>query len=174
MKKLLILVFAMFVACAAFAERPPMYAGGLMGMDSYEVDDRCVAFSVDGVFGIRPLPPKNMGFEAILRYSFPYNHKNGTYKYNTTYSAFSTRYFYDFKPFSFLPKMNGYVYGGFGFVVAEYDDWTGTYVNTQFALPVGAGLRYKFLDHLEGVLRAEFGMCDYWEFNLSTGVHYTF
>jgi hypothetical protein len=175
MKKLLIIVFAMLIGSFAFAERPPMYAGGVIGLDTYGYGgERAAAFGMEPVFGIRPLPLKNMGFELGLHISFPAKHNYKGYSYKTSYWGMSTKFFYDFKAFSALPKMNAFVYGGLGFISAKEKDEYGYGTDFEFTSPIGAGLKYQILDHLEAVLKTEVIVCEYWGFNILTGVNYTF
>ena len=175
MKKLLIIVFAMLIGSFAFAERPPMYAGGVIGLDTYGYGGESItAFGMEPVFGIRPLPLKNMGFELGLHISFPATHDYGGYSLKTSYWGMSTKYFYDFKAFSALPKMNAVVYGGLGFISAKEKGKYSSGTAFEFTMPLGGGLKYQFLEHLEGVFKTELIICDYWGFNILTGVNYTF
>ena len=202
MKKVFIILFALFVGCALFAqedsapkELPPMYAGGVMGLDGHcgpYMNHYFWSFAFEPHFGIYPFAKKNMGIEASFRLVTK-NEFNKGYSlkdyYTETYTALFVRYMYEFKAFEDVPKLNIYSIAGFGIAFRQFEwpaysssraDETGDgwYLEKEnrpiVTIPLGAGVRYQLQDHLEAVAQAEFGLSYLLGFNLSVGVNYKF
>ena len=196
MKKLLIILFTLFIGTAAFAERPPMYAGAVMGFDGHcgpYINHYFGSFAFEPHFGIYPFAKKNMGIEASFRFAtkndFNYGGYTGTGSYTESYTAFIVRYLYEFKAIEEIPKLNIYGIAGLGMAFRKFD-WlcysntranetgNGWYTETEkrpcVTFPIGAGARYQIQDHIEAVAQAEFGLGYLLGFNLSVGVNYKF
>lgn len=196
MKKLLIILITLFIGTAAFAELPPMYAGGVLGLDGHcgpYINHYYWSFAFEPHFGIYPFEKKNMGIEASFRLATKNSSSHDGYIYNGTYTesytALIVRYLYEFKAFEEVPKLNMYAIAGFGLAFRQYewyyyssrratetgDGWYSDKENRPaVTIPLGAGVRYQIQDHIEAVAQAEFGLSYLLGCNLSVGVNYKF
>ena len=181
MKKLVAIIFATMICCAAFA-RVPMYAGGLFGFDGYAYDSANFGtIGIDAHFGFRPIDDlQNLAFEGGLKFVF--EDKDKLEDDSTVEGSgieLITRAIYDFKPLSSMPELNFYVSGGIGIQFIQFR-WEGKYGSwaegdeTFLSIPVGGGLKYKINDNLEALAHVELGLGKAFEFYLAVGINYKF
>ena len=182
MKKLVAILVAMMICCSAFA-RMPMYAGGGAGFDGYSYDSAGFGtLALEAHFGLRPIDGlEALAFEGGLKFAFE---DKDTYEDHSTIKAscteLITRAIYDFKPLSAMPALNFFVSGGVGIQFINYkwesketkSWWEGK--ETFLSIPVGGGVKYQFMDNLEGVVQSEIGLGEALEFYLAAGVNYKF
>ena len=193
MKKFFTLILALLIGGFVFAERPPMYAGGNLGYETFAYEDwfRTHTFGIEPHFGFRPIPNhREMGFEAAVKHAFKRSRKFEGANLDSSCTSFLTRFVYDFKPLSSMEKLNFFVEGGLGLGCINYKYYSGdsdggsnysySYSftwegkDTFLVMPVGGGARYQILEHLEAVAQAELGLGKLMSFDIMAGVNYEF
>ena len=195
MKKFLTVLMVLFIGGLAFAERPPMYAGMIMGFDYYHYNDwfdyGMGSFGIEPHFGIRPISAnRNMAFEAALKHAFKRTKKEDGMKLEGSCTAFIPRFMYDFKPLEQMNKLNFFVGGGIGIESVKLKaygdssggnsyysygiDWSVEGKDTFVFFETDAGARYQIRDFLEAEARTEIGLGKLMSFSLSAGVNFKF
>ena len=192
---------ALFVSCALFAqedsapkEKPPMYAGAVVGIDGHcgpYINHYFWSLGFEPHFGIYPFEKKNMGLEVSFRLVTPNSFSHSSYAgngtYDESYTALVVRYLYEFRAFEEVPELNIYAIAGAGLAFRRFD-WlrygrineneSGWYTerenHTSPTIPLGAGLRYQLQDNMEAVAQAEFGLGYLLGVNISAGLNYKF
>ena len=209
MKKVFIILFTCFISCAVFAQEteepisetetvpvvkavdvpkeiPPMYAGGVIGVDGHcgpYINHYFWSLGFEPHFGIYPFEKKNMGLEVSFRLAIPNSFNQSYCSYTESYTALLVRYLYEFKPFEEVPGLNLYGIAGAGLAFRKFvwhyisrdgEPYDVIEPVTSLTIPLGVGLRYQMKDNMEATAQAEFGLSYMLGINISIGLNYKF